>query len=286
MPITPENLAASVAGVQARIAEAARRSGRDPAAVRLIAVTKYVDLDAIRSLLAIGLRDFGESRVQQLTERAAELEAARRRWDELPGQRWELLPPIQTEEEYTEISAGRRTYPEAPLDVRPNWHFIGNLQRNKVRAALGVTTILHAVDSIRLAEAISRVAIELNTGVDVFLELNIAGEASKHGVSPAEADAVAEAISGLQAVRLRGLMTMAPAADAGDAARPHFARLRELRDRWLKAGVVSKSCTELSMGMSGDFEAAILEGSTCVRLGSVLYGSAAAVQNPVQNPPA
>ncbi len=255
MAITPENLAASIAGVQARIAEAARRSGRIAEDIRLVAVTKYVSTDVIRQLLALGLRDFGESRVQQLAARSEALGAALRRMD------------------------------DSHADPRPNWHLIGHLQRNKVRPALQATRIVHSVDSLRLAEALSRVAGEMSATADLLLEVNVSGEASKDGLPLAEADAVAAALGQLPNVAFRGLMTMAPATDAGDAARPHFARLRELRDRWLKAGVVSKSCTELSMGMSGDFEAAILEGSTCVRLGSVLYGDAAAVQNPVQNPP-
>ena len=183
-------LADNLARIKANIAEAAAKSGRTGEQVRLLAVTKAVDVPAIRQLLELGLRDFGENRVQALLARAAEL---------------------------ADVS-----------DIR--WHMIGHLQRNKVRGVLPVTGRLHAVDSLRLAEEIDRVTQTRDLEATVCIEVNVSGEESKFGIQPEAAAELAEQIDAMQRVRCIGLMTMAPFVADVDETRPVFARLRELRD--------------------------------------------------------
>jgi hypothetical protein len=232
----------NVGQVRETIAQACRRSGRDAGSVRLVAVTKYVELDVIAGLLELGLRDIGESRVQQLVQRAGRLGAT-------PGG----------------LNA------DSDDDGRPVWHLIGHLQRNKIRPLLPHCTIVHSLDSIRLAEELNSRAESAKVAVDVFLEVNAAGEASKTGVSPEDAAPLAEAASKLPRLRLRGFMTMAPPTDDPREARPCFAALRALRDRLQSSGVIDSDCEHLSMGMSGDYQVAVEEGATIVRIGSALF---------------
>jgi len=152
----------------------------------------------------------------------------------------------------------------------PEWHLIGHLQRNKVRPALEFFSVFHALDSVRLVEQLDRVAEEAGVQPRVLLELNVSGEASKFGIKPDEAVAVVDQVLRARSVTLIGLMTMAPFFPDPQQTRPVFARLRELRDR------IERDCgvrlPQLSMGMSNDFEIAVEEGATWVRLGSVLFG--------------
>jgi pyridoxal phosphate enzyme (YggS family) len=152
----------------------------------------------------------------------------------------------------------------------PEWHLIGHLQRNKVRLALEIFPVIHAVDSIRLLEQIERVADEAGCQPRVLLEVNVSGEASKFGLKPEEVPAVIERTLAARAVTLVGLMTMAPFVPDPQMARPVFAKLRELRDRLQQSHGVG--LPHLSMGMSNDFEVAVEEGATWVRLGTVLFG--------------
>lgn len=233
--------------VQARLAAACARARRAPAEVRLVAVTKYVDLDAIRALLACGVRDLGENQVQQLTRRAQELGA-------------------------TCCGLNFPTSGQLMSDATPPcWHMIGHLQRNKVRSLLACCRVIHSVDSLRLAKEIDTQAAAQDALVDVLMEINIAGEANKHGLSPAEAPVTLEAVRELKRLRVRGLMTMAPLNPDAEAARPHFAALRELGERWRQTGLLPTDAQELSMGMTQDFEPAIEEGATLIRVGSALF---------------
>jgi pyridoxal phosphate enzyme (YggS family) len=229
--------------VHATIHDACRRSGRDPADVRLVAVTKYVELDTIRALLDAGVWDLGENRVQQLTSRATALGAA---------------------------SQGLFA-PDPAVHATPRWHMIGHLQRNKVKAVLRHTRVLHSLDSARLARELEKQAEKLELTVDAFLELNLAGEQAKSGAPPAEAAPLAEAVSQCPHLRLHGLMTMPPFDPDPQAARPYFARLRELLDELRQSGAVGPDCVHLSMGMTIDYEVAIEEGATFVRIGSALF---------------
>ncbi|MFH5804796.1 YggS family pyridoxal phosphate-dependent enzyme [Alienimonas sp. DA493] len=224
-------LSENLAAVRDRIAAAATAAGRDPDAVTLVAVTKYARDEWVRGLLDLGVRDLGENRPQQLTERA---------------ERFAADPPVR-------------------------WHQIGQLQRNKVQKLLPAAFLTHSVDSEKLLARIERVAAEDGRAPAVLLQANVSGEESKSGFTPdALRDLFAAGLDRFPHVTVRGLMTMAPAAapDAVEAvARPTFAGLRELRDELGGA----EPLPILSMGMSGDFEPAIAEGATHVRLGSVLY---------------
>jgi len=151
------------------------------------------------------------------------------------------------------------------------WHMVGHLQTNKVKRALEFFDWIHSVDSLHLAREISKRAERLGREVDVLLEVNTSGEASKYGVTPEELPALAEAVSQLPRIRVRGLMTIAPIVERPEEARPYFVMLRELRDRLVEEGVVAE-LPHLSMGMTDDFEVAVEEGATMVRIGRAIFG--------------
>ncbi len=238
-------LQTNVASVRADIAQACRRVGREPAGVRLVGVTKYVSAEVPRALLTAGVEDIGESRVQQLVTRARDCGPASFHW------------PPATE---------NNNVPQ------PRWHMIGHLQRNKVGLLLQHARILHSLDSERLARSIEQHAAARDVVVDAFVEVNVTSEASKQGIAPEALPALAETVADCSRIRLRGLMTMAPYDPDPEAARPHFARLRELLAELRKSGAVGPECVELSMGMSQDYAVAVEEGATFVRVGSVLFG--------------
>lgn len=150
------------------------------------------------------------------------------------------------------------------------WHFIGHLQSNKVRKALGRFALFHGVDNLDLARHMDRIAGELGLEARILLEVNVSGEESKFGFAPETLPAALEALIALPRLRIEGLMTMAPYAENPESARPHFARLRELRDAL--ARTAGLPLPQLSMGMSGDFEQGITEGATIVRVGSAIFG--------------
>jgi PLP dependent protein len=161
---------------------------------------------------------------------------------------------------------------EALADVAVTWHLIGHLQRNKVRRTLPLVTLFHSVDSIRLLREINAEASALNRSVDVLLEVNVSGDAAKHGLHPDEVEPLFPDIAPLKSVNVRGLMTMA-SLEGGDAkARRDFAALRDLADRLRLHCSENIAMNELSMGMSGDYEVAVEEGATIVRVGSALFG--------------
>ena len=223
------DIAANIARIRARIAEAAARSGRRPDRVLLVAVTKSVGPEVIRDAVAAGLRVFGENRVQEAREK-------------IP-----LVPGV-------------------------SWHLVGSLQRNKVKEALRLFHLIHSVDSLSLAEEISQRALlaDANHSAEILIQVNVSAEPQKHGVSPdGTADLVAHVLR-LPGARVRGLMGIAPRVEEPGLARPFFARLRETRDR-VNALVPGAGLDELSMGMTDDFEVAIEEGATMVRIGRALF---------------
>ena len=224
------SLAKTLAQLHERLAAAADRSGRAATDVRLVAVTKYASMDAVRAVLATGHRDLGENRPQQLLARATELESA-----------------------------------------APTWHLIGQLQRNKARKLLPAVAMVHSADSLKLLQSLSRLAEELALRPRVLLEVNISGETAKSGFTPDELRATWPQIAALTGLDVAGLMTVAPYADEAETVRPIFRGLRRLRDEIAATG--SHPLPELSMGMSGDFEVAIEEGATIVRIGSALFGA-------------
>jgi len=229
MTLSSERILANLREVRDRIADAARRSGRTPDAVRLVAVTKTVPVETIRILLEAGQADIGENRARQLRDRAREL---------------------------------------AGLTIR--WHMIGRLQRNKVKYVVPAAMI-HSVDSVRLAEEISKRAQATGARAMCLVEVNASGEEAKGGVAPAEAPRVAAETAALPALDLVGLMTMAPLAETGETVRPVFAALRECLASVNREADLAKPLTELSMGMTQDYETAIEEGATIVRVGTALF---------------
>ncbi|MGP1272107.1 MAG: YggS family pyridoxal phosphate-dependent enzyme [Phycisphaerales bacterium] len=230
--------------VRARVEAAAARTGRDPSRVILVAVTKYAELDDIRDLILHGHRDFGENRVQQLTQRAAMLDEWVRRRRSLGGSTLEL----------------------------PRWHMIGHLQRNKSKKVAEAARLIHSVDSLRLAEELQTIGLKREQPVDVLIQVNVSNEESKFGCPVPAAEALAQSIESMAYLRCRGLMTMAPYADDPEASRPHFARLRDLFDDMTRTGYGEGQFNLLSMGMSNDFEVAIEEGANIVRVGSSIFG--------------
>lgn len=229
---------ANLAAVRGRLAAACARAGRPEGAVRLVAVTKRIPLELVAAAVAAGQRDLGENRIQ----------------DALPRQ--------------DGLAALLRARGLDPAPVR--WHFIGHLQSNKAVRAVGAFTLLHGVDSATLAGRLDRLARDAGVVQPVLLEVNISGEAQKQGLAPQEALAAAEAAAALPGLDLRGLMGMARWGAPEPELRASFARLRELADRARAA--TGRELPELSMGMSDDFEAAVLEGSTLVRVGTALFG--------------
>lgn len=181
----------------------------------------------------------------------------------------DLLEAGQTVFGESRVQEARAKIPLLP--GRARWHFIGRLQKNKVRAALGHFELIHSVDALELARQIDRVAEEEGERPRVLLEVNVAGEATKFGFSPGDLRAEAEALGGLGRLDIVGLMGMAPYADEAEFSRPYFVKLRELRDELRAIG--GWALPELSMGMSGDYEVAVEEGATLVRVGSAIFGA-------------
>ncbi len=233
----------NLARLRAELAAACRRAGRAPDEVHLVAVTKYVALPVVEAVLAAGVIDLGENRVQQLVARARQCGQARFDWPEQPE----------------------------PNGRGPRWHMIGHLQRNKIKALLPHARIIHSLDSPRLAEALQQHASAAGIHLDVFIEVNLAGEENKTGLPPAQLDDLVAVATRCDRLRLRGLMTMAPYNPDPEAARPYFAQLRELLTRLRTAGRVGPQCCHLSMGMSQDYLVAVEEGATFVRIGSALF---------------
>lgn len=248
-----DTLSDRYSAVRERITTAAKRAGTDPRSVVLVAVTKYAEPDQIRELIKLGHADFGENRVQQLIQRAAMIDEWLVRQRSLPG------------------SGGAK---QTPQSVR--WHMIGHLQRNKAKKVLEICRLVHSVDSLRLAEEIQTLAVKRENPIDVLLQVNISGEESKSGCAPPAAMHLAEQIDTMVNVRLRGLMTMGPNTANPEDARWSFARCRDLFNEIRDAGIAPGHFNILSMGMSGDFEIAVEEGSNLVRVGSSIFGEPAA----------
>ena len=233
------SIAENLERVRERIARAAESVGRRPEEVTLVGVTKYVGPREAAELVAAGCSDLGESRPQELWKKVADLERA----GASPP------PPIR-------------------------WHLVGHLQRNKIRRTLPLVSLIHSVDSERLLAAINEVRAtdsDNASPVSVLLEVNTSGEAAKHGLAPEEVETLLAAAPQFPHVAIRGLMTMAALEGGETVAARNFASLRELRDRLKPLTPECVQLDELSMGMSGDFETAIREGATIVRIGSLLW---------------
>ena len=228
------SIAQNLAAVRERIGHSARRAGRNPDDIELMAVSKTFPAERIREAYAAGQRLFGENRVQEFAEKIAALK------------------------DITDAE----------------WHMIGHLQTNKASAAVDVFGAIDSVDSLRLARKLDAAAALANKKLAVLVEVNVGGEAAKSGVEPdsGELEEILRAAVELEHLEIRGLMTIPPFTDDPEGARPYFERLRGLRDEIAKRRLPGVSMDVLSMGMSHDFEVAIAEGSTCVRLGTAIFG--------------
>ncbi|HEV2704663.1 MAG TPA: YggS family pyridoxal phosphate-dependent enzyme [Pyrinomonadaceae bacterium] len=229
-----ENLRARLDAVRLRVERAARRAGREAREVTLIAVSKTHPTDVLRDAVEAGATDFGENRVQEAESKIEEL--------------------------------GRDA---------ARWHLIGHLQANKARRAVKFFDLIHTIDTPALVTRLERLCVEeARETLDVLVQVDLAGEATKSGAPPAELDAIFETLDGCRRVRCRGLMLLPPFFEDTEQVRPYFRRLRELRDEWAKRGrVFHEGAGELSMGMSHDFEVAIEEGATMVRVGTAIFGA-------------
>ena len=231
--------------VKARIAQASSNSGRDANDIHLIAVTKKASVEDVRQLIDLGHADFGESRVQHLT---------------------------QIEAQINEFIARRKELGEPDLATPIRWHFIGHLQRNKCRRVVQLTRLIHSVDSLRLAEELQEIAAKKNIIVEVLLQANISRERQKKGIAPAAVGYLLEQMSTMPNVTPRGMMCMAPSCDDPEESRPVFQRCSELFSEMQKTPHCGGAFNILSMGMSSDFEVAIECGANIVRVGSALFG--------------
>ena len=224
------SLRENIRNIENRIRGAAVAAGRDPATVRLVAVSKTKPAAMVEEAFRAGQTLFGENYVQELAAKSRE-----------------VLSPVE-------------------------WHFIGHLQSNKVRQIAGVVSMIHSVDRLSLAEEIDRQWGRLGRCCDVLVQVNVSGEATKSGTTAGEAISLVRSVASLPNLRVRGLMTMPPFFDDPEGARPFFRELRLLAGEIDALAIPGVSMAELSMGMSGDFAAAIAEGATLVRIGSAIFG--------------
>jgi pyridoxal phosphate enzyme (YggS family) len=216
--------------VRARIARAAGRVGRDPASIRLVAVSKTFPAEFVRAAADLGQIDFGENKVQ------------------------EALPKMDQ---------------TADLPIR--WHLVGHLQSNKAKKA-GRFDVVHSVDSATLMSRLDEAAQAAQKIVELLVQVDLAGEATKHGAREDDVAGLFEAARPLAGIRLVGLMLLPPAVEKPEQVRPFFRRLRDVRERLLARGIPASALNELSMGMSHDFEVAVEEGATLVRVGTAIFG--------------
>jgi pyridoxal phosphate enzyme (YggS family) len=249
--------------VQERIARAAESAGRAPSDITLVGVTKYVGAAEAAELVAAGCHDLGESRPQELWKKAGAFQRA-----------GTSSSPSFTTRTHGDEDVPAHSNPENPSTLT-HWHLIGHLQRNKIARTLPLVTLIHSVDSERLLAAINEAKgeapAEPRTPVEILLEVNTSGESAKHGLAPNDVEAILAVAPNYPHVEIRGLMTMAALEGGPYVAARNFASLRELRDRLKSQAPSCVKLNELSMGMSGDFEVAIKEGATIVRVGSLLW---------------
>ena len=223
-------IAENVARVRERMEAAARRAGRDPGRVKLVAVSKTVDTARIRQAIDAGVNLLGENYVQEAQKKVEEL--------------------------------GRRA----------GWHFIGHLQSNKARVAVRLFDWVHSVDSLRLAEELSRAAQQQGRPLPVLLQVNLEREATKFGAQEDEVIRLLGQMASLPGISVKGLMTMPPYFENPEESRPTFRALRGLQESISGRGIPGVFMEELSMGMSNDFEVAVEEGATLVRVGTAIFG--------------
>ena len=226
--------------IRERIASAARSAGRDPSSIRLVAVSKTFPIESIADAFAAGQRDFGENRVQEALQKV-------------------------------EQAALQKIDRSADQSIR--WHLLGHLQTNKARKAAPAFAMIQSVDSVELLHKLEQAAADTQHAPELLIQVDLAGEATKFGVPPGEMPRLFDTAAACRAAKVVGLMTLPPFPETPEESRPWFRQLRELRDQWQASGVPASMLRELSMGMSGDFEVAVQEGATIVRVGTAIFGS-------------
>ena len=230
--VEPAALSARFADVRARVAAAAKRCGRSPAEVTLIAISKTHPASVIKALIELGATDLGENRVQEAEGK---------------------IPQV-----------GRTS---------ARWHLVGHLQANKARRALTLFNVIHSLDSIELARRLDRLCVELGRqSLPLLIQVDLGHEETKSGIDEKQLPQLLETVRQLERLDLIGLMTLPPFFDDPEQARPYFRRLRQLRDELARDGAFGNRSGELSMGMTHDFEVAIQEGATMVRIGTAIFG--------------
>ncbi len=225
-----EDIEANIQNIRQRIAAAAARAHRDPAGIRLMAVSKTVEPERIQRALDAGITLLGENYVQEAREK---------------------IPAV-----------GRGA----------EWHMIGHLQTNKAKYVVHLFDWIHSVDRLELAQELDKRAFQHNRRLNVLVEVNVSGEASKNGIEPSGVPELVRRISALPHLTIRGLMTMPPYSDNPENSRPYFQALRGLRDEIHAAAIPNVRMDELSMGMTDDFEVAVEEGATIIRVGRAIFG--------------
>jgi pyridoxal phosphate enzyme (YggS family) len=231
-PFALQTLSERFANVRSRMETAAKRCNRAPTDISLIAISKTQPPESLKAGLELGITDFGENRVQEAEGKI--------------------------------FGLGRKA---------ARWHLVGHLQTNKARRAVGLFDVIHSLDSASLARRLDRLCMaEGRSELPVLIQLDLGGEETKTGIDPRELPKLLETTRELERVRLIGLMTLPPYFENPDSARPYFKTLRELRDELKKQGHFGEGAGELSMGMSHDFEIAIEEGATMLRVGTAIFG--------------
>ncbi len=243
----------NIIDVKKRIGAACGRAGRDSKEVTLIAVSKLKPFEDILKAKEAGVADYGENYVQELTEKIT-------RYDELKG-----------------VSENQDSA-DSDSEAHISWHMIGHLQRNKVKYIIGKTALIHSVDSVSLAKEIEKESAKKNVITKILLEVNVAGEESKWGFTEESVKEAAAEMAAFSHVKILGLMTSAPITEDPESNRLYFRKLNALAHKLLNEGLIagddpSFTCPVLSMGMTGDFEVAVEEGATMVRVGTAIFGS-------------
>ena len=220
--------------IKHRINEAAKSCGRNPESVHLVAASKTVSADGVKSAITAGLHIFGENYIQEAIDKIQSI-----------------------------------------ADDSVSWHFIGHLQSNKAKYAVRYFDLIHSVDSIKLAREINKQAKKINKNQKILVQVNISMESTKSGVTVEDAVLLIKEISRLENISVKGLMTMPPYFNSPEKVRPYFKGLVQLKDKIISQNIPNVEMNELSMGMTGDFEAAVCEGSTLVRIGTAIFGERA-----------
>lgn len=227
------DIKANLEDVRTNITNAALRAGRKPSDIKLIAVSKTKPVEDIREAVDCGIMTFGENRVQELTDKISYFDS---------------------------------------LDIAPEWHLIGHLQTNKCKYIVGKTSLIHSVDSYRLADELNRESVKKSVITDILIEINIGNEESKFGVKPEGCEALIREIAVLPNIRIMGLMCVAPFTENPESNRGFFRQMKNLSVDIASKNIDNVNMCELSMGMTGDYQIAIEEGATMVRVGTGIFG--------------